>query len=85
MKLLERAKAELIRRATSVWFDRRGELAFEDYPSYFSGLGEVISFIEKTESFSELIAKIEKGEFESIGYFIDDNYCLEEFLQDLRK
>jgi hypothetical protein len=85
MSYLLGAKRNLAERATEVYNDMRHDVAFDEYGSHFSRLGETLANIDKTESFGELLQKIMKGDFEHIGLFTDDEDMLEEFLRDIFK
>ena len=81
--LLSTAKQVLIEGAMET-FDTFREcipLTKIDYKLHYSSLGEVIFNIDSTESFSELIKKLEEGQFERIGYFQGDDEMLSNFLK----
>jgi hypothetical protein len=81
--LLSTAKQVLIEGAMQTYDTFRNdiELSKEEYRRHYSNLGEVIFNIDSTEAFSELIRKLEVGQFEQIGYFLDDEDMLVEFLK----
>lgn len=81
--LLSTGKKLLIERAIELYNDRRDELEFEEYPDHYACLGTIIAGIDQVNSFPILISKIEKGEFESIGLFLDDEDMMEDFLRDV--
>lgn len=83
MSVLSTAKQLLIERAVKVYLDRRNEIDFEEYPSHFKTLGEIISQIDSHITFSSLIHYLEIGGFEVLGLFPSDNDLLEGFLQEL--
>ena len=81
--ILERAKESLIERTVEMYLDRRGELEFSEYPSYFEGMGALIAIIEKYESLSDLVKGLEEGVFEPIGLFPSDDDMFDVFFNNI--
>ncbi len=81
--LLSTAKQVLIDGANELFEINRAdiELTREEYIRHYSRLGATLFTIDRVESFSELISKLEKGDFEEIGYFSGDEDMLGEFLK----
>jgi len=81
--LLSTAKQVLIDGANELFEINRAdiELTKEEYNRHYSGLGSILFEIDSIKSFSELISKIEKGDFEELGYLAEDDDMLEEFLK----
>lgn len=81
--LLSTAKQVLIDGAMQTYDTFRNdiELLKGEYRRHYSNLGEIIFNIDNTESFSELISKLETGQFEQIGYFPGDEDMIVEFLK----
>ena len=83
MSYLLKAKRNLATRATEIFTDMRHGVAFGEYKDYYAQLADILSNIDQTETWSELLQKIMKGDFEHIGLFTDDEDMIEEFLQDI--
>lgn len=83
MSYLLKAKRNLATRATEIFTDMRHDVAFEEYKDHYARLGEILSGIDQTETWGELLQKIMKGDFEPLGLFTDDEDMIEEFLKDI--
>ena len=73
--LKERAIEFYVMRSEDIDIDKTG---FQDH---FAQLGEMLYIIEKIETFSEMIMKLEKRVFELIGFFPEDEDMMDFFLE----
>lgn len=80
MNHLQAAKKILIENAVELYLDRRSELEFSDYTYHFMNLGGLLAQIDKMKTFGEVIAAVESGKFEQLGYFAQEEYALTEFV-----
>jgi len=85
--LLSTAKKVLKEGSIEFYICMSEDLPLEknEFKRHFGNLGEVICEIDSVNSFSELISKMEKGDFEMIGYFPGDDDMLEEFLKAVKE
>ena len=85
MSYLNKAKRNLAARATQIFTDMRSDLQFEEYEGHYTQLGITMSNIDKIETWSELLQRMMKGEFDHIGMFSSDmdEEGLEEFLEEI--
>ena len=81
--LLSTAKQVLIEGANELFEINRAdiELTEAEYKRHYSNLGAVLFSIDRVNTLSELIYKIEKGDFEELGYCSEDEDMLSEFLK----
>lgn len=81
--LLERAKKVLKTHTVELYTMREEDLDLDEksFTIHYSFMGEMLFEIEKIESFSEIIQKLESGFFNEIGYYPDDEDLIEEFLK----
>ena len=61
------------------------EITKGDFKDHFANLGIMLFLIEEIKTFSELIAKLESGLFEQIGYFPEDEEVMEYFLEKIEE
>jgi hypothetical protein len=57
----------------------------EEFRNHFGNLGEILFEIDSVEKFSDLIVKIENGDFDQLGYHSGDDDMLEEFLKAVKE
>ena len=81
--LLSTAKKVLFDRSVEIYqiFGEDIPLEKEEFKRHYMNLGEVLFEIESSESFTDLISKLETGSFSQLGYHPGDEDMLEEFLK----
>ena len=87
MSLLQKSQRVLREHAIELYsiFADDIPLEKEEFKRHYSNLGEILFEIESIESFSQVISKLEKGDFDQLGYCPDDEDVLEEFLKAIEK
>jgi hypothetical protein len=85
--LLQRAKNVLRSQAIELYTMREEDLDLDEksFSIHYSYMGEMLFEIEKIETFSEIIQKLETGFFNELGYYSDDDDLIEEFLKAVGK
>ena len=85
--LLQRAKNVLRSQAIELYTMREEDLDLDEksFSIHYSYMGEMLFEIEKIETFSEIIQKLETGFFNELGYYSDDDDLIEEFLKAVEK
>ena len=84
MSGLSTAKQLLANHASDLYMDRRWDLALTEYPDHFANLAELIQQIDQYESMGHIITDMETGKLEVLGYFVDDDEYVLEFLTQVR-
>ena len=85
--LLQRAKNVLRSQAIELYTMREEDLDLDEksFSIHYSYMGEMLFEIEKIETFSEIIQKLETGFFNELAYYSDDDDLIEEFLKAVEK
>jgi hypothetical protein len=84
MKILTAAQNVLIDRTVNIFVDMRDTCELSEYKEHFGDMGELIQKIESYQNFGDICNAIEKGEFNVLGLFGDDEE-MEAFLYDVKK
>ena len=84
MSGLSTAKHLLAKQASELFMDRRFDLSLTEYPDHFNNLAELIQQIDQYESVGHIVTDMETGKLEVLGYFIDDDQAVMEFLGEVR-
>ena len=87
MSLLQKSQRVLREHAIELYniFADDIPLEKEEFKRHYSNLGEMLFEIESIESFSQVISKLEKGDFDQLGYCPEDEDMVEEFLKAIEK
>jgi hypothetical protein len=87
LPLLQRAKNVLRSQTIELYTMREEDLDLDEksFSIHYANMGETLFEIEKIESFSEIIQKLESGFFNELGYYSDDDDLIEEFLKAVEK
>jgi len=87
MTLLQKSQKVLKEHAIELYTLNSDDIPLEkeEFKRHYSNLGEVLFEIDSIESFSQVISKLEKGDFEELGYHEDDEDLIEEFLKAVEK
>ena len=84
MSGLSTAKHLLAKQASELFMDRRWDLELTEYPEHFANLAELIQQIDQYQSMGHIITDMETGKLEVLGYFVDDDEYVLEFLTQVR-
>lgn len=82
MTLLQKSQKVLREQAIELYNIYAEDLPLEkeEFERHYSSLGKILFEIESMESFSQLISKLEKGDFSVLGHYPGDEDMVEEFL-----
>lgn len=84
MSALSTAKKLLANQASDLYMEHRWDLELTEYPEHFANLAELIQQIDQYQSMGHIITDMETGKLEVLGYFVDDDEYVLEFLTQVR-